>query len=134
MRALKLLRRRISLVAGSIVVATFLNGLPTLATAQGSRWSIEGADARRAPALIAAAGCGGCHAIPGISHAVGNVGPPLSRFGSRTYVAGMLVNNPENLVTWLRFPQSVVPGNAMPDMGLTESQARDIAAYLYTLK
>ncbi len=112
----------------------FLSGLPSLVAAQGPPWNIGGADARRAPALIAAAGCGGCHAIPGISNADGNVGPPLSRFGSRTYVAGMLVNKPENLVTWLRFPQSVVPGNAMPDMGLTESQARDIAAYLYTLK
>jgi cytochrome c2 len=31
-------------------------------------------------------------------------------------------------------PQRIVPGNAMPDMGLNERQARDIAAYLYTLQ
>ena len=46
----------------------------------------------------------------------------------------MLRNNPENLVTWLRDPQQVVPGNAMPDLGLTDQQARDIAAYLYKLR
>jgi cytochrome c1 len=37
------------------------------------------------------------------------------------------------MVTWLRDPQEIVPGNAMPDMGLSEEQARDITAYLYTL-
>jgi cytochrome c2 len=40
---------------------------------------------------------------------------------------------PDNLVKWLRQPQNVVPGNAMPDMGVTPQDARDIAAYLYTL-
>jgi cytochrome c1 len=134
-RGLRPAHRQIATVTGVICVAIFLNGLPIHAVAQpASRWKIEGSDARRAPALIAASGCGSCHTIPGISHAEGNVGPPLNRFGLRTYVAGMLVNNPTNLVAWLRFPQKVVPGNAMPDMGLTESQARDIAAYLYTLK
>jgi cytochrome c1 len=127
-------RRQIAAGAGIIFVAVFLSDLPIHAAAQAWRWKIEGSDVRRAPALIAASGCGSCHTIPGISQADGIVGPPLNRFGLRTYVAGMLVNNPTNLVTWLRFPQEVVPGNAMPDMGLSESQARDIAAYLYTLK
>lgn len=99
-----------------------------------SGWIIGGADARRAPRLIAGFGCGGCHTIPGVSNASGNVGPPLNRFGSRTYIAGMLSNTPSNLVRWLRDPQGVVPGNAMPNMGISEAQARDIAAYLYTLR
>jgi cytochrome c1 len=38
------------------------------------------------------------------------------------------------LITWLRDPQAIVPGNAMPNMGLQDQQARDIAAYLYTLQ
>ena len=46
-------------------------------------------------------------------------------------IAGVLPNTPENLVHWLRSPQAVVPGNAMPDVGLSDAQARDIAAYLY---
>ena len=51
-----------------------------------------------------------------------------------TTIAGMLRNEPRHLVTWLRHPQQVVPGNAMPEMGLDERDARDIAAYLYTLR
>ena len=53
--------------------------------------------------------------------------------GQRIFIAGLLRNTPANMVTWLRYPQQVVPGNAMPDMGLSEGRARDITAYLYTL-
>jgi cytochrome c2 len=35
---------------------------------------------------------------------------------------------------WLRHPQQIVQGNIMPDMGMTAPDARDIAAYLYTLR
>lgn len=97
-------------------------------------WRVVGGNARRAPALIEAYGCAACHTVPGVRNAHGNVGPPLTRFGDRTYIAGVLRNTPENLVRWIRAPQSVVPGNAMPNMGLTDAQARDIAAYLYTLR
>lgn len=97
-------------------------------------WIVPGGDARRGAALIAQFGCGGCHTVPGVRGADGNVGPPLTRFGDRVYIAGMLRNRPAELVRWIRAPQSVVPGNVMPDMGITEPQARDIAAYLYTLR
>jgi len=52
----------------------------------------------------------------------------------RIYIAGLLRNTPDNMIEWLRSPQSVLPGNAMPDMGLSTAQARDITAYLYTLR
>lgn len=97
-------------------------------------WTVIGGDARRGPDLMVAYGCAACHTIPGVDAARGNVGPPLTRFGERTYIAGMLRNTPANLVRWIRDPQGVVPGNAMPNMGVTEAQARDIAAYLYTLR
>jgi cytochrome c oxidase assembly factor CtaG/cytochrome c2 len=87
----------------------------------------------RGAAEIAAVGCGSCHSIPGIADAQGLVGPPLDRMGRRIFIAGLLRNTPDNLVTWLRNPQAIVPGNAMPDLGLSDQQARDIAAYLYTL-
>jgi cytochrome c2 len=96
-------------------------------------WRVEGGDATRGLALMAAFGCGGCHVVPGVRQAHGNVGPPLTRFADRTYIAGMLRNTPPDLVRWLMHPQSVVAGNAMPEMGITQGQARDIAAYLYTL-
>jgi cytochrome c2 len=96
-------------------------------------WQVPGGDASRAPALLHAFGCAACHTIPGIADANGNVGPPLIGIGGRTFIAGMLRNEPANLIRWIRFPQSIVPGNAMPDMGVSEQEARDIAAYLYTL-
>jgi mono/diheme cytochrome c family protein len=90
-------------------------------------------DPERGAAVILQLGCGACHVIPGITGAKGLVGPPLDRMGKRVYIAGVLRNTPESMVTFLRDPQSVVPNGAMPKMDLDESQAQDIAAYLYTL-
>ncbi len=94
--------------------------------------SIDG-DSRSGAIWITRSGCGSCHQIPGIMHAEGLVGPPLIHFSKRTIVAGYLPNTPANLVRWIQHPQEVAPGNAMPEAGLTEQQARDIAAYLYAL-
>ena len=93
-----------------------------------------GGDPARGAALIMDYGCGACHQIPGVADADGLVGPPLSNIGVRVYLAGMLRNTPDNMMFWLRHPQQIVPGNVMPDMGITVSEARDIAAYLYTLR
>jgi cytochrome c1 len=108
--------------------------MPMAARAAGPAWSVAGGDARRGPGLMQGYGCTACHTIPGVANAQGNVGPPLTRFADRTYIAGMLRNTPANLVRWIRDPQGVVPGNAMPNMGVSDAQARDIAAYLYTLR
>lgn len=85
-------------------------------------------------ALIRHYGCGGCHVIPGIDNAEGAVGPPLVQVGRRIYIAGVLRNTPDNMVHWIRDPQGVVPGNAMPDMSIDQPDAMDIAAYLYRLR
>lgn len=87
----------------------------------------------RGAQLIARYGCGSCHTIPGVDRANGLVGPPLSRFGARSYIAGELPNNADNLRRWISDPQSVEPGTAMPDLGVDAIDAQDIAAYLYTL-
>lgn len=79
-------------------------------------------------------GCGSCHEINGIAGAHGKVGPSLNGIASRSFIAGRLPNNPDNLVLWIREPQSVSPGTDMPNLGISEPSARDIAAYLYTLK
>jgi cytochrome c2 len=78
--------------------------------------------------------CGSCHTIPGVNGARGVVGPPLYFFSRRTFIAGELPNTPENLVRWIRSPQSVEPETAMPNLGLTDQEARDVAAYLYRLR
>jgi cytochrome c len=59
------------------------------------------------------------------------VGPPLNCFYQRSYIAGRLPNNRENLIKWIRNPQQIEPGTAMPDLGVSEDEAGDIAAYLY---
>jgi cytochrome c len=84
--------------------------------------------------LIQDFGCGSCHTIPGINNADSMVGPPLNAWSRRIYIAGLLRNTPPNLATWIQHPQQIVPGNAMPDMGINQRQAQDIAAYLYTLR
>jgi len=95
---------------------------------------LTGGDPARAPALMRAYGCAGCHAIPGVRGADGLVGPPLAGFASRVYIGGVLLNDPNNLVTWLMNPKAADPKTAMPAVGLTQEQARHIAAYLYTLR
>lgn len=90
-------------------------------------------DPDRGARLISDYGCGSCHVVPGVDGADGLVGPPLTDFGRRSYIAGMLPNNADNLQTWIRDPQRIVPGNAMPDLGVPAVDARDIAAYLLTL-
>lgn len=84
--------------------------------------------------LIVHYGCGACHTIPGIDSARGLVGPPLYFWSRRTIIAGELPNTPANLVRWIENPPAIEPGTAMPDLGINRRQARDIAAYLYTLQ
>lgn len=87
----------------------------------------------RGAELIAQYGCGSCHTIPGVTRADGLVGPPLTRFGARSYIAGELPNNADNLRRWISDPQGVEPGTAMPNLGVDAIDAQDIVAYLYTL-
>jgi cytochrome c oxidase assembly factor CtaG/cytochrome c2 len=93
-----------------------------------------GGDVKHGAQLVTQYGCGGCHSIPGIDHANGRVGPPLDGFASRLYIAGMLSNTPGNLVAWIEDPQRIVPGNVMPNLGIREREAQDIATFLYTLR
>lgn len=95
---------------------------------------VSGGNQSQGAQAIRQYGCGTCHTIPGIDGATANVGPPLTGIGAREYIAGLLQNTPTNLEYWVRFPQKVVPGVDMPDMGVTARDARDIAAYLYTLR
>ncbi len=94
---------------------------------------VEGGNATRGRATIAAYGCGACHSIPGVLGANGMVGPPLDHWSQRRIIAGEVPNDPARLITWLMVPQSTEPGTAMPNMGVTDGEARDMAAYLYTL-
>jgi cytochrome c len=101
-------------------------------TAQPPAESHQG-DPGHGKQLIAQYGCGSCHEIPGVAGANGLVGPPLTHFGKRSYVAGVLANNAGNLQRWIEDPPAVDPLTAMPDLGVSTIDARDIAAYLLSL-
>lgn len=83
-----------------------------------------------APKLMIQYGCPTCHVIPHVPGAVGKVGPSLEGLAQRSYLAGTLQNSPENLVRWIQHPQQIHPGTAMPEMGVTLSDATQIAAFL----
>ena len=95
---------------------------------------ITGGDPVRGQRHAKEFGCGSCHAIPGVRGATATVGPPLGGIASRAYIAGVMPNEPDNMLRWLMDPRSVDSLTAMPATGLSESQARDVAAYLYTLR
>lgn len=89
-------------------------------------------DASRAPASLRRFGCSGCHEIPGISGADGKVGGSLSQLRSRVYIGGVLNNTADNLIQWIVSPPKFSPRTAMPVTGISEAEARDVAAYLYS--
>ena len=96
--------------------------------------AMTGGSPARGKEVIRRYGCEACHSIPGVAGARGQVGPPLDGIANRTYLAGQLANTPENLIRWIRDPQGIQPGTAMPELGVTEQDGKDIAAYLYTLR
>ena len=93
-----------------------------------------GGDYHRGRQVLQKYRCGACHIIPGVPDANGLVGPPLIKWGQRTYIGGELPNTPDNLVKWIMSPKSIEPGTAMPELGVSEQEAKDAAAYLYTIR
>ena len=101
----------------------------SLSGASLSGASVSGASAPGARLLVQYQ-CVGCHRMSDVSGAVGRAGPTLERFGSRSYIAGKVPNTPALLARLIADPQALVPGTAMPDMGVTAADAETIAAFL----
>jgi cytochrome c len=93
---------------------------------------LTGGDALAGEQLIREKGCSSCHTLQSVPGARGLVGPPLDGIADRSYLAGELANTPENMVLWIEHPHQVEPKTVMPEMGLSDQESRDIAAYLYT--
>jgi len=96
--------------------------------------AMTGGSPRRGVEAINRYGCATCHTIPGVPGATALVGPNLQQVASRMYLAGVLPNTPDNMVRWIQHPRDVDPLTAMPNLGVNDADARDIASYLYTLK
>ena len=117
-------------VAMFVVLASSCDGAKDADAREAA--AITGGDPSRGPDLLRKYGCQSCHTIPGVVGANGLVGPPLAGIASRSYIAGVLPNAPDNMLRWIRDPKGVDAKTAMPNTGVTPSDARHIAAYLYT--
>jgi cytochrome c len=96
--------------------------------------NMTGGDPARGKTAIRHYGCIACHTVDGIHESEALVGPPLTRMASHSYLAGNLENTPANLIRWIQKPREIHGDTAMPDVGLTDSDARDIASYLYQFR
>ena len=112
-------------------------GVAVGACSNGERDAIaltHGGSPARGEELIRSYGCGACHTIPRVAGAKSTVGPDLQGIASRAYIAGVLPNTPENMMRWLMNPPAVDDKTAMPNLHIGAVEARDMAAYLYTLR
>lgn len=98
-----------------------------------ARQAMPGTDTARGRAVIARAGCGSCHVIPGLAWPEGRVGPSLEGFPERGLIAGALPNRPDVLAAFVRDAPALLPDTTMPAMPVTEEESRDVAAYLYAI-
>ena len=116
-------------------IAALLSGGLVCACADKSDLSrqLPGAKPKRAVAAMERVGCAACHEIPGVDWPQGKVGASLAGFAARPMIAGRHPNQPDVLIRWLADAPSLSPTTAMPAMPITPEEARDIAAYLYTL-
>ncbi len=124
-------------VVAAILVVVALVGIIYEYAEQRSRMRMHaaaetGGDPARGEALFIQYGCGSCHALKNVRTATGMVGPPLDGVALRVVIGGHLANNPANMQRWIRDPQHVAPGTAMPDLSVGAGDARDITAFLYT--
>jgi cytochrome c2 len=93
---------------------------------------LTGGNPRVGQQLIARYGCAACHQIKGIAHSDSKVGPSLKQIRDSSYVGGVVPNSADNLIRWIVHPRALNPRTAMPELGVTQAEARDIAAYLYS--
>ncbi len=77
--------------------------------------------------------CASCHAISG-TEGQARVAPDLTHVGSRSTLAEVVANTPENLRAWLANPDAIKPGSNMPNLQLTDPELRALVAYLEGLK
>ncbi|RVD60104.1 c-type cytochrome [Mesorhizobium sp. M2D.F.Ca.ET.185.01.1.1] len=125
----------VGVVLLAIAIAAASLWIDRLGRVQNESDVATGGMGARAIPIMTGNGCSGCHTIPGVPGAQGQVGPRLDgSLAGRVYIGGVLANNPENLVRWIRSAREINPHTAMPSTRITEQQARDIAAYLYALR
>ncbi len=105
-----------------------------LLCALGTVHASQGATVERGRALLSQYQCGSCHSIEGVASARGTSGPSLRAWSQRSYIAGRLPNRKPVLAQWIAAPHTLIPGTAMPSMGVSPADAQAMAEYLFSLK
>jgi cytochrome c oxidase subunit 2 len=96
--------------------------------------SVSDASVAAGRATFLSLSCVSCHAVSG-TPASGTFGPDLSHLISRsTLGSGVMPNTPQNLRAWIKDPQTIKPGNLMPNMQLNSKELDEVTAYLSSLK
>jgi cytochrome c2 len=121
------------LAAGSAATAAYFEA-DHFRTAIKTAESITGGSVERGHRKAIEYGCVACHDVPHVPGTRASVGPSLSGFAGRMYIAGVEENKPANLVSFLQDPRAKIPHGAMPNLHVTPGDAQDIAAFLYTLE
>ena len=120
---------------GVVIVAVLAaSALSACDQAGPTATTMAAGDPSRGREALRTYGCVTCHTIPGVQGAAALVGPNLDQVASRMYIAGVMPNTPDNMIRWVQHPRDVDPLTAMPNLGVTDQDARDIVGYLYTLK
>jgi len=127
-------RRRLCAALCPVLCPVLSLALLAACGAKESPHRVEGGDAAIGKQLVTQYQCGACHTIPEVPGGGGETAPTLEGFGKLSYIAGRIPNQPDRLTAWLRDPPALKPGTPMPAMGLTEQEARHMAAFLYTLR
>lgn len=124
------------LVSAAVALAVFVSGVIISTTFRHKHWrqagTLTGGDAQAGYAAIEKYGCAGCHIIPGIAGGRVFVGPELKNLPRRSYIGGVVLNQPDHLVAWIMNLKAINPQTAMPNLNVSEKEARNIAAYLYS--
>jgi cytochrome c2 len=116
------------------LLLVLIAGLAAACRPAGEAAPAPGGSVENGRLLLRQFGCGSCHEIPGVAVAQGRLGPPLGGVADRIYLAGVLANSPQNMAAFIREPRRFKPRTVMPDQGITEAHARDMVAYLQTLR
>jgi cytochrome c2 len=119
-------------IAGAVVAGVIVDAVDDRNDMWDHAAATTGGDPSRGEAMFIQYGCGSCHGVKHVRKATGMVGPPLDGIAIRAMIAGKLPNQPDNMVRWIRDPQQVTPGTDMPDLHVSQRDARDITAFLYT--
>jgi cytochrome c len=84
--------------------------------------------------LFTGKGCNTCHTVLPLPNASGAVGPNLTNMVLRPTIAGeQIPNTPVNMARWIMDPQAMKPGTQMQALGVTNQEAIDLTAFLYSL-